>query len=195
MIVWSTFGKVFSNYFLFSSEIPSSPPTSTRSPRQSTHSLWVPKLLCLRLSPILIGCLLSSSLLQFAKFKELLLFILLAFARSDSAWFLLFSPLYASWLLRQSFSLFICYLFSPPFLVGSWSILWQLFIQWGLDILDILPTTFFLLLACRVVMALASSTWKTSRPPPHPVPQLSLLTSSLRLSEFVVCFFFFNPQA
>lgn len=102
-----------------------SPPTSTRSPRQSTHSLWVPKLLCLRLSPILIGCLLSSSLLQFAKFKELLLFILLAFARSDSAWFLLFSPLYASWLLRQSFSLFICYLFSPPFLVGSWSILWH----------------------------------------------------------------------
>lgn len=188
--LWKSILKLFS-IFLWDTQ---SPPTSTRSPRQSTHSLWVPKLLCLRLSPILIGCLLSSSLLQFAKFKELLLFILLAFARSDSAWFLLFSPLYASWLLRQSFSLFICYLFSPPFLVGSWSILWQLFIQWGLDILDILPTTFFLLLACRVVMALASSTWKTSRPPPHPVPQLSLLTSSLRLSEFVVCFFF-NPQA
>lgn len=97
-------------------------PTPTRSSRQGTHSLWVQNFSAFRLSPILTGCLLPSKLLQFAKFKKSLLFILLAFARSDSAWFFLFSPpLYTSWPLRT-----FCYLFAVffflPFLVGSWSV-------------------------------------------------------------------------
>lgn len=118
--LWKSLLKLFP-IFLWDIQCP--PPQLEDPGKALTHSGYQ-NFSAFRLSPILTGSFLSSYLLQCAKFRKLLLFILLAFSRSDSAWVLLFSPpLYNSWPLRKSFSLFICYLFfSPPLLVGPWSI-------------------------------------------------------------------------